>query len=173
MSSYEKCDLLFTGLNFLFVIVTAIIGYFVNRKRKEINNDKKEIDKISKEVRKYRDTIINNRDLSNLSIVLEEVKDINKKLDNLVHKEKQNNTRGINIFEEYFNESKKIFEINSKVPSKYIKLEEELDKVRTILKRHADSEIKLSESKKYDDIDLILNNVIKKLKRNIENLNLK
>ena len=165
MSNYEKYDIFFTGLNFLFAVVCFIAGLRTNKNREIINNDKEEI-------KKYREGIINNRNLSSLTIVLEEVKNINKRLDYIIYKEKQNDIRGINIFNEYFNETKRIFETKSNIPSKYKELEKQLSEVTSILNYHIECKTKLSESKKCYDIDRIFDSIIFKLKKYIENLNL-
>uniref|UniRef100_UPI0039EA36A1 hypothetical protein n=1 Tax=Clostridium perfringens TaxID=1502 RepID=UPI0039EA36A1 len=73
MSNYEKWDLFFTALNFILLISTSIIGWFVNENRKNTNKDKQEIQTIATEVKKYRDTIVKNTHLISLNITLEEL----------------------------------------------------------------------------------------------------
>ncbi|XZL29888.1 hypothetical protein ACSXBB_10810 [Clostridium perfringens] len=172
MSNYEKWDLFFTALNFILLISTSIIGWFVNENRKNTNKDKQEIQTIATEVKKYRDTIVKNTHLISLNITLEELKKINKKIDDIVFIEKRDD-RGFDIFKEYHNISKKIFDIKQNIPSKYNKLEDELDSVRNILDRHKDKNLKLSETGEVNDIDSILNSVIRVLKKDIEKLELK
>lgn len=173
MSNYEWGDLIFTGINTALTIGTIVFHNLAKKDKSEIEKTSEEIKKTSKEIKKYRDNIINNRELSSLSIVLEELQGINKKLDSIRYNEQQGDTRGFDIFKAYFEENQKILEIKSKIPSKYSKLEEELDKAKEILSTHMDTKETLSKTGKYSDISIILNDIIKKLKKNIEDLSLK
>lgn len=174
MTMYERCDLTFTGLNFLIFLFTTIVGVYVKIKKKSIDKDKKEIDSISKEIKKYKDTIINNKNLTSLSIVSEQLNNITKEINDLIHKEQTNQTRGMNIFNAYADYSRKILDIKCKIPSKYKNIENKLDQVKARIDNQIKTKIMLSNDDESNSfIYLKLQEIIHDLKVSIEKLNLK
>lgn len=171
MSNYEFGDLIFTALNFIFMVGSAILGFYINKNKKDTEKNTEEIKKISKEIKKYRDSIIKSTHLIGLNRTLDGLKKISIRFSEIIDKEEK--IRGYNPFNEYYILITEIKEVKQNIPSKYSDIEDQLDLVKRVLEEYKNKKNLLSKTDKWRDIDESIDNIIRDLKQETEKLGFK